>query len=52
MRLHRRAHAIFVKYLDISKEFTDNLVSAQGNIPLTSIIPRFSDIEIVLLHSS
>lgn len=42
-------YAIFAKYLDISKQIAGNLVNKQGNVPQHSVVPRFSDLEIVAL---
>lgn len=45
-------YAIFAKYLDICKKFPGDLVNSQGNIPRLSTVPRFSDLEIVVLSLS
>lgn len=42
-------YVIFVKFLDICKQFTGNLVNEQGNIPRCGVVPRFSDWEVVAL---
>ena len=42
-------YAIFAKFLDICKEFSDNLVTEHGNIPRPGVVPRFSDLEVVSL---
>ena len=39
----------FVKILGICKQFSNNLVNEQGNIPRRGPVPRFSDLEIVAL---
>jgi len=47
-RMHN-LYAIFAKFLDICKQFSTNLVNAQGNIPRPGVVPRFSDLEVVSL---
>ena len=37
----------FVKILGICKQFSNNLVNEQGNIPRRGPVPKFSDLEIV-----
>ena len=39
----------FVKILEICKQFSNNLVNEQGNIPHRGPVPKFSDLEIVAL---
>jgi hypothetical protein len=39
----------FVKILGICKQFSNNLVNEQGNIPRRGPVPKFSDLEIVAL---
>lgn len=50
---YRRMHnlsAIFVKILDICKQFGNELVDARGNIPRPGSKPRFSDLEVTALN--
>ena len=42
-------HAKFVRILEICKQFSHNLVNAQGNIACRGPIPGFSDLEVVAL---
>lgn len=42
--------AIFVKILDICKQFGNELVDARGNIPRPGSKPRFSDLEVTALN--
>lgn len=42
--------AIFAQYIDICKQFAGNLVNEQGNVPRYSVVPRFSDLEVVALN--
>ena len=39
----------FVKILEICKQFSENLVNESGNVPRRSPIPKFSDLEEVVL---
>lgn len=39
----------FVKILGICKQFSNNLVNAQGNVPRCGPKPKFSDLEVVAL---
>ena len=43
-------YAIFVKFLDICKQFADDLVDTRGNIPRVGTKPRFSDLEVIALN--
>ena len=45
----RNLYANFVKFLDICKEFSKNLVDERGNIPRRGVVPRFSDLEVIAL---
>jgi len=50
--LNHRMHNLytkFVKILGICKQFSNNLVNDQGNIPRRVPVPKFSDLEIVAL---
>ena len=42
-------YAIFVKYLEICKSFSGNLVNETGNIRRRGVIPKFSDLEVIAL---
>lgn len=42
-------YAIFVRFLDISKQLADNLVNESGNVPRCGVVPIFSDLEIIAL---
>lgn len=42
-------YAIFVRFLDICKQLSDNLVNESDNIPRCGVVPRFSDLEIIAL---
>ena len=42
-------YANFVKILEICKNFSINLVNELGNIPRPGVVPRFSDLEVVVL---
>ena len=39
----------FVKILEICKQFSYDLVNAQGNIVRPGSVPKFSDLEVVAL---
>lgn len=39
----------FVKILGICKQFSNNIVNEQGNVPRRGAIPKFSDLEVVAL---
>ena len=39
----------FVKILEICKQFSENLVNELGNIPRRGPVPKFSDLEVVVL---
>ena len=39
----------FVRILEICKQFSHNLVNAEGNIVRRGPVPRFSDLEVVAL---
>lgn len=43
-------YAIFAKYLNICKQVVGNLVNESGNVPKREVVPRFSDLEIVVLN--
>lgn len=47
-RMHN-LYAIFVKFHDICKLFAGNLVNEFGNVPRCVVIPKFSDLEVVVL---
>lgn len=49
LRMHN-LYAIFVKFLDICKQFADDLVDTRGNIPRVGTKPRFSDLEVIALN--
>ena len=40
----------FVKVLEICKQFSENLVNELGNVPRSSPVPKFSDLEVVALQ--
>ena len=42
-------YVIFGKFLDICKQFADNLVNERGNQPRPGVVPRFSDLEVIAL---
>lgn len=42
-------HTKFVRILEICKQFSHNLVNAEGNIVRRGPVPRFSDLEVVAL---
>ncbi len=39
----------FVKILETCKQFSENLVNENGNIPRRGPVPKFSDLEVVAL---
>jgi hypothetical protein len=39
----------FVKFLEICKQFSGNLVNERGNIRRPGPLPRFSDLEVIAL---
>ena len=39
----------FIKILEISKQFSENLVNESGNVPRRGPVPKFSDLEMVAL---
>jgi hypothetical protein len=39
----------FVKFLEIYKHFSGNLVNERGNIGRTRSLPKFSDLEVIAL---
>lgn len=39
----------FVKFLEICKHFSTDLVTTKGNIPRSGPVPRFSDLEVIAL---
>ena len=45
----RNLYANFGKILDICKEFSKNLVTERGNLPRRGVVPRFSDLEVIVL---
>lgn len=45
-------NTIFSKILKISKQFGGNLTDKKGNIPPPSVVPKFSDIEVIALSLS
>lgn len=42
-------YANFVKILDVSKQFSTELVNEKGNIPRCGVAPRLSGLEVVAL---
>lgn len=42
-------YANFVKILEICKDFSKDLVNERGNLPRRSVVPRFSDLEVISL---
>ena len=42
-------YTIFVKILEICKQFSENLVNESGNVPRRGPVPKFSDLEVVAL---
>ena len=52
LSLNHRMHNLYTKFvriLEICKQFSHNLVNAQGNIVRRGPVPRFSDLEVVAL---
>ena len=47
-RMHN-LYTIFVKILEICKQFSENLVNESGNVPRRGPVPKFSDLEMVAL---
>lgn len=47
-RMHN-LYTKFVKILGICKQFSNNIVNEQGNVPRRGAIPKFSDLEVVAL---
>ena len=47
-RMHN-LYTKFVKILEICKQFSENLVNENGNVPRRGPIPKFSDLEVVAL---
>ena len=45
----RNLTASFGKILDICKDFSNNLVNERGNLPRRGPVPRFSDLEVIVL---
>ena len=41
-------YAIFAKLLNICKQIAGNLVNESGNVPRRGVVPKFSDLEVVL----
>ena len=39
----------FVKIFGVCNQFSNNLVNAHGNIPCRGPVPKFSDLEVVVL---
>ena len=39
----------FVKILEICKQFSENLVNESGNVPRRGPVPKFSELEVVVL---
>lgn len=37
----------FVKFLEICKDFSKDLVNERGNLPRRGVVPRFSDLEVI-----
>ena len=46
---NHRMYNLFVKILEICKQFSENLVNESGNVPHRGSVPRFSDLEVVAL---
>jgi len=42
-------YAIFAKYLEICKRFSNDLVNEAGNITRPGVVPMFSDLEVIAL---
>lgn len=52
LSLNHRMHNLYTKFvriLEICKQFSHNLVNAQGNIVRRGPVPGFSDLEVVAL---
>ena len=52
LSLNHRMHNLYTKFvriLEICKQFSHNLVNAEGNIVRRGPVPRFSDLEVVAL---
>jgi hypothetical protein len=47
-RMHN-LYSNFVKFFDICKVFSKDLVNERGNIPRRGVVPRFSDLEVIAL---
>ncbi len=43
-------HAIFAKILNICKQVAGNLVNELGNVSRRGVVPKFSDLEVVVLN--
>lgn len=48
-RMHN-LYAILAKFLEICKRFSKNLVNKHGNISCRGVVPRSSDLEVVVLN--
>lgn len=42
-------YAIFVRFLEICKEFSKDLVNELGNVPRRGVVPKFSDLEVIAI---
>lgn len=42
-------YANFVKFFEICKDFSKDLVNEKGNIPRRGVVPKFSDLEVIAL---
>ena len=42
-------YANFVKILDVCKQYSQDLVNDKGNMPRCSVVPKFSDLEVIAL---
>ena len=38
---------MYVKILEICKQFSENLVNESGNVPRRGPVPKFTDLEVV-----
>ncbi len=47
--LMRNFTANFARILEICKDFAGNRVNAFGNVPRRGVVPKFSDLEVIVL---
>lgn len=45
-------YAIFTKFFDICKRMSENLVNELGNVPRRGVVPRFSNLEVIVFMTS